>query len=330
MKYKRILFLSALLTAAIALSLCVGRYKLSIPDIVDVCLGKCVDDMKIAVFLKIRLPRTLTALLSGAALSLAGWLYQSIFMNTLVSPDVLGVNGGCSVGAIISILVGASGAYIQLTSFAAGILTVVLTLLLARAIGRHSSVSMLMAGIVISALANSCIMLLKYVADPHSELAAIEYWLMGSFHAAKWDQFTDSAAIILPCAAIILLLAHPVRLLAYGDDEARSIGVPAGAVKYISLIAATGMVAGVISASGSISWLGLIVPHICRISGGETAHTPFEVCITGSILLLIADALARSLTSGEIPISIITSLMGAIFLLVILIARASHTGRASE
>lgn len=330
MKRIRIIFLIIILVSAAAVSLLAGRYSLSLNDIADICLGRDADPMSVSVFMRIRLPRTLTVLISGIALSLAGWLYQSIFMNTLVSPDVLGVSAGCSVGAIAAILAGGSAFAIQTASFAAGIVSVVLTLLLARAVGRSGNASMLLSGIVIGALANSCIMLMKYAADPHGELAAIEYWLMGSFHSAGWKEFRTMLSVVIPCAALILCLARPVRMLAYGDDEARSMGVPAAPVKYAALISATGMVAAVVSAAGSISWLGLIVPHICRIAGGEVSTTPYEVCLCGGALTLFADVLARTLTSGEIPISIITSFMGAVFLCFVLIFRAFRTGRASE
>lgn len=327
MKSIRIAILCVILICAVAASLLSGRYSLTFSDIADICLGRSENAMSAAVFIKIRLPRTAAALISGIALSLAGWLYQSIFMNTLVSPDVLGVSGGCSVGAIAAILVGLPAAAIQLYSFAAGIITVILTLLLARSIGRHGNISMLLSGIVIGALANSCIMLMKYTADPHGELPAIEYWLMGSFHAAGWDELISMLPVVLPCLAAVLILAHPVRMLSYGDDEARAMGIPVAPIKYISLIAATGMVAGVVSVAGSISWLGLIVPHVCRLAGGENVFTPYEVCLCGGSLLVFADMLARTLSSGEIPISIITSFIGAVFLLFLLVFRAVRTGR---
>ncbi|MBQ4090618.1 MAG: iron ABC transporter permease [Clostridia bacterium] len=329
MRKIRYVALGVITLGAVIVSLICGRFGLTIADIVEICSGRCEDTMKTAVFLKIRLPRTVMAFISGMALSLAGWLYQSIFMNTLVSPDVLGVSGGCSIGAIAMILAGQSGEFIQGGAFIGGIITVLITLALARAIGRHGSISMLLAGIVIGALANSMIMLMKYAADPHGELAAIEYWLMGSLHAAGWEQLRAVLPFVLPCIATVLLLAHPVRLLYFGDDEARSMGVPVPFVKYLSLIAATGMVAGVVAVCGSISWLGLIVPHICRIAGGERRGTPFEVCLAGGALLTIADVLARSLTSSEIPISIITSFMGATFLVIVMLVRAARNGRSA-
>lgn len=328
MRKFRLTALGVIALSAVIVSLLCGRYSLTLSDIYEIVLGSCDDSMKIAVFMKIRLPRTIIALISGMALSLSGWLYQNIFMNTLVSPDVLGVSGGCSIGAIAAILMGLSSTAIHGSAFAAGIITVCITLLLARAIGRSENISMLLSGIVIGALANSGIMLMKYVADPHGELAAIEYWLMGSFHASNWDQLRSLIPLVVPCIAYVLIISNPVRMLSLGDDEAKSLGVPVGPVKYSALIAATGMVAGVVAASGSISWLGLIVPHVCRLAGGETSSTPFEVCLAGGALLTFADVLARSLTSSEIPISIITSFMGALFLISIMSVRAMKTRRS--
>lgn len=330
MKRLRLPLLTALLTAALIASLTIGRYPLSLGDLMDVILGHCDDSMKRSVFLTIRLPRTLLACLSGMALSLAGWVYQSIFMNTLVSPDVLGVSSGCAVGAIAAILSGLSAASIQALSLISGVATVLLTLSMARAVGRNRSVAMLLSGVVVGALANSVIMLLKYAADPNGELAAIEYWLMGSFHTSQWSKLTSVLPVLLPGFLLVFALRHPIRLLSLGDEEAQSLGVRVGPVKYVSLLAATALVAGVVSVAGSVSWLGLIVPHLCHLSGGERSATPFETALAGGFLLTIADLAARSLTSSEIPISILTSFMGAAFLLVVLLRQTQALRRSDS
>lgn len=330
MKRLRLPLLTALLAAALIASLTIGRYPLSLGDLADVILGHCDDSMKRSVFLTIRLPRTLLACLSGMALSLAGWVYQSIFMNTLVSPDVLGVSSGCAVGAIAAILGGLSAASIQALSLISGVATVLLTLSMARAVGRNRSVAMLLSGVVVGALANSVIMLLKYAADPNGELAAIEYWLMGSFHTSQWSKLTSVLPVLVPGFLLVFALRHPIRLLSLGDEEAQSLGVRVGPVKYVSLLAATALVAGVVSVAGSVSWLGLIVPHLCRLSGGERSATPFETALSGGFLLTIADLAARSLTSSEIPISILTSFMGAAFLLVVLLRQTQALRRSDS
>ncbi len=327
MKRLRLPLLCALLLVSVLASLLIGRYPLSAGDLWDILTGGCEDAMKRAVFWNVRLPRTLLACLSGAALSLAGWAYQCIFMNALVSPDVLGVSSGCAIGAIAAILAGLPAAMIQGCALLSGVATVAVTLLLARAIGRHRNLAMLLSGVVTGALANSAIMLMKYAADPAGELAAIEYWLMGSFHAADWPQLRAVLPLLAVACAAVLLLRHPVRLLSLGDEEAGGLGVPVAAVKYCALLAATAMVACVVSVAGSVSWLGLIVPHICRLCGGEVNSTPFETMVAGAALLSLADLAARTLTSSEVPISILTSFLGAAFLLLLLALRRSRVRR---
>ena len=313
-----------------AVSLLAGRYALSLGEIIDIIRGDCTDAVKSAVFLNIRLPRVLLTSLSGAALALAGWVYQSVFMNPLASPDVLGVGSGCAIGAIAAIILGADAATIKLAAFIAGTITVALTMGLARAIGRQLSVTMLLAGIAVGALANSIIMLLKYTADPERELPAIEYWLMGSFHSAAWDDIRAMLPMLGLCAAIVIILRHPIRLLAFGDDEAIALGIPAGRMRYMALCAATGLVASVVSSVGPVSWIGLIVPHMCRLIAGESRAACAQVCICGAALTTAADLIARSVTAGEVPISILTSFMGAIFLAVALIARRKDMWRAEK
>ena len=318
---------AAALILASGLSLVTGRYSLSMRDIALIIAGSCEDSMKTAVFLDIRLPRVMLSALSGAALALAGWVYQSVLMNSLASPDVLGVGSGCAIGAAAGILMGMENGAIQFFSLAMGLITVALTMLLARAIGRDRSVTMLLSGIAVGALANSAIMLMKYTADPERQLPTIEYWLMGSFHSASWNGIFSVLPWLIPCAAMIILLRHPVRLISLGDEEARALGVPATAVRYVSLAAATGLVAATVSVVGAVSWIGLIVPHLCRIVSGEHRRTPAEVILWGAALLTSADLAARSLTSGEIPISILTSFMGAVFLGAVLIMRRRRAGR---
>ena len=171
------------------------------------------------------------------------------------------------------------------------------------------------------------IMLLKYIADPEKQLPAIEYWMMGSFHSAAWEDVLSMLPWAVVCTSFIIILRHPVRLLALGDEEALALGVPSSPLRYASLAAATGLVASAVSVAGSVSWIGLIVPHMCRIFSGENRKTPFEVMIWGALLLTAADLPARSLTSGEIPISILTSFMGAVFLTLVLIIRRKNHGR---
>ena len=192
-------------------------------------------------------------------------------------------------------------------------------MILAKWIGRQKTASMLLAGIVIGALCNATLMLLKYIADPARQLDVIDYWLMGSFHTAAWSDLASVLPGGIICGSIILLLRHPIRLMSLGDEEAMSLGVTASRVRFVALICATGVVAVIVSIAGIVSWIGLIVPHLCRSLFRRDA--PFPCILLGGSLLLIADTMARTLTASEIPISILTSMMGAVFLAATLIYR---------
>ena len=256
-------------------------------------------------------------------MSLAGFAYQGLFRNPLVSPDVLGVSGGASVGAICAILFcGGSVAVLQLFSFAGGIITVALSLLLARAIGGNRYFNLIVSGIILGALANAAIMALKYMADPTQELAVIDYWLMGSFSLANWDKLRGAAPLILAAGAVLTLLRYRLKVLTLGDEEAASLGVAVVPVRLACVGCATVLVAASVSVSGIVSWVGLIVPHLVRsVLGDDFEANFFQSILCGASLLLLADTLARSLLPSEIPISILTSFIGAVFLALFLIRR---------
>lgn len=315
--------LSLLLTASFLFSCLCGRYALGPADLWEILSGQAAGAMKENVFWNIRVARTCVTALCGAALSLAGFVYQGLFRNPLVSPDVLGVSGGASVGAICAILFfGGSAAALQLLSFAGGIATVALSLLLAQAIGGNRYFNLIVSGIVLSALANAAIMALKYMADPTQQLAVIDYWLMGSFNLASWGKFRGILPPVLASGTVLALLRYRLKVLTLGDEEAASLGIPVGPTRLICIAAATVLVAASVTVSGIVSWVGLIVPHLVRSVLGERFEANFfQSILCGASLLLIADTLARSLLPSEIPISILTSLIGALFLAAFLLRR---------
>lgn len=305
------------------LSCLVGRYDLSIGDIANIILGKNDNRMQENVFLNIRLARTCVVALSGAALALAGLVYQSVFRNPLISPDILGVGSGCSVGAIAAFLItGGMAGWMQVSAFAAGILTVAVTLLLAKTFGGIRNVSMILAGIVSGAVANAVIMLLKYVADPQKELAAIEYWLMGSFSAVLWEDFFHILPVVLICGILLFLMRWQIHMVSLGEEEAYSLGTRVKAVKLLAILGATGLVAAVVSVCGLVAWTGLIVPHIVKVMFHENMTENYgEAVLTGAAFMLVADMLSRTVSGAELPISIMTSFMGAVFLGILLIRK---------
>ncbi|WP_352400677.1 iron ABC transporter permease [Anaerotignum sp.] len=322
MKKTRLLMI--LLFFTFLLSCCFGRYSLSITDILHILTNSGNPTaMDVNIFLSIRLPRAILVTLSGGALALSGFVYQSLFKNPLVSPDVLGVSGGASVGAIIAILFFSSNhVLIQVSSFMCSLFVVFCSMLLSKCIGGKRLYTMVLSGIIMGSLANAIIMALKYMADPVKHLASIEYWLMGSFNSTSWNDVFVVFFICLFAIILLTLIKRRLWILALGDHDAQALGIHVKMISALAIICGTILVSAVVSVSGIISWIGLIVPHIVRIFAGDNYLQNFtQSFFVGGILLLIADTLSRTLSASEIPISILTSFMGAIFLVVFLYIR---------
>lgn len=314
-----IIVLSAII---FVLSCIIGRYELTTDIILDIIFG-AEKGTAADVFLKIRLPRALVAFIGGGALSLAGLVYQTVFRNPLVSPDVLGVSSGCSIGAIVSILfIASSGFSTALISFAFGIGTVIIAAALAKLIGNKINSSTILAGIVVSALCSSIIMALKYMADPEHQLPVIEYWLMGSLSGVLRSEAVAVAWGVIPAVIILFLLRHKLTIISLGNDEAQTLGINAKLIKAVLIVLATISVAAVTAVAGVIGWIGLIMPHMIKsLCGNNPAYCLVPCFFGGAALLSLADIVCRSMLESEIPISILTSFIGAIFLFFILIRR---------
>lgn len=272
-----------------------------------------------SVLIEIRLPRVLAALLLGAALAASGAAFQGVFRNPLVSPNLLGVLSGSAFGAVLGMLLGGGWFSVQLLAFIFGLVAVALALSIAHTFGKGSLIMLVLGGILSSALFAALVSTLKYVADPYNELPVITLWLMGSLASVDLDEVLWAA---IPMGFTMLLLCLSGRwldALAMGDDEARTLGVPVGLVRYGVIAGAALLGALTVSLAGMIGWIGLIVPHIARLICGPSQRRVLPVSILlGASFLLWADLLARSLTDSEIPIGIVTELLGIpVFLLVL-------------
>lgn len=326
MKQKKFWALAGILLGVMALSVCVGRYPLTLQDLWTIFTG-AGKGMGQQVLLQIRLPRTFLVLFCGAALSASGMIFQHIFRNPLVSPDVLGVTSGASAGAALAILFGGTAQIIESFAFGGGILAVLFTMALARAVGGQPKVSLLISGIVTGAMSGALLMIMKYTADPMDQLPSIDYWLMGSFHTANWKDVKLTVPAV--CLSIIILRAMgwKLEILALGDEEAKTLGLSVERVRIGATLLATLLTAAVVSVAGTVSWVGLIVPHLIRQIWGGDLRESFVPCILGgAVFLLIADLTARSLTTAEIPVSILTSLSGAVLLTALLIRSRRKEG----
>jgi iron complex transport system permease protein len=272
------------------------------------------------VLFEVRLPRVLAAVVGGAALAGAGAAYQTLFRNPLVSPDILGVSTGAGLGAVLGIFLSLPVLGIQLTAFAMGLATVALVYAVASVVhGRDPILVLVLAGVVVGSLAGAAVSLLKIMADPYDQLPAIVFWLLGSFSAIRRAEVWATLPMVLVGLVPLLLLRWRINVLSLGDEEARALGVEAGRLRLAVIGAATLMTASVVAISGVIGWVGLVIPHIARMAVGPSFDRllPTAMLLGGSYLLLV-DTLARTVARIEVPIGILTAILGAPFFLWLL------------
>ena len=294
------------------ISFCVGKYPLTLEEIWALLTGGEVKPMTSKVFFTLRVPRTIMALLGGMGLGLAGAVYQNIFKNPLASPDIIGISSGANMGAAIAI-VSAGGTMVSIAvgAFSGGLAAVLLVMILVQTTRSNSTSTYVLAGIIISALANTVIMLLKYYADSESELAAIEYWTMGSLASITASKVTAILPFWIAGFSGLLLLHRQVGLMSLNEEECRALGVRLKQVRIAVLLLSTLLVASVICVTGLISFAGLIAPHIARMMiRRQNSQTLVLSSMVGGGVLLIADILARTLYEAELPISILTTVIG--------------------
>ena len=305
-----------ILVAAFVISIGVGKYPISINEIIRIIMGKEVDPMTKNVFYTLRLSRTIMALIAGIGLSISGSVYQTVFKNPLATPDIIGVSSGANLGAAIAISFLAGGTTtIAISAFLGGIIAVSMALFLTK-ISKNKSIStFVLAGIVIGSLSQGLIMMIKFFADPERQLAAIEFWSMGSFASITSDKLISILPFFIVGIIGLVLLRWQINILSLSDEEGKSLGVRVGIVRVGVMICATLVVASIVSITGLITFIGLVAPHLARmILKKNDTSTMILSGLIGASLLLIADTLARSLATSEIPISILTTFIGAPFL----------------
>lgn len=315
----KIILLSAiqvlLLLAVLVWSVITGQYPLTLKGLLS------GDTMSIMVFKRLRLPRALMGVIGGFGLSISGYIYQLIFKNPLASPDIVGVSSGASAGAALAIVaVSASVPVISISAFIGAVTALIITLLTAYLVPGRNSYTIVLAGIAIHSVAQTILMFLKLAADPEKQLASIEYWIMGSLNGISRDSLAIPFLTTLAGFIVIALLYRQVLILSTSEEEAVSLGVNVTSLRFIILMLATLIVSSIICVTGLISFIGLIAPHIARLlTKRNDIFTYITSGFTGAILLTLADILARSVSSSELPVSIFTSLLGAPLLIILLI-----------
>lgn len=320
-----IIFISSifLFVFIFALAIMIGRYSISFTEFVKACFtNDSKYDTQRSIILNLRLPRTIIAGLSGIALSVSGLLYQEVFQNKLTSPDLLGVSSGASVGASVAIILGLSSIMISFFAFIIGVLTVFITVLLSKLFKNGASITLILAGIIVGGFMSSLLSLVKYFADPTTTLATISYWLMGSFENATMNNVYIMLPIVVILIAILLSFKWRINVVALGQEEAQTKGVNYKVYRIVIIVVATILTAITVAFSGTISWIGLVIPHIVRLVADRDTRRTIPLCITfGGTFMIIVDVLARTFTNSEMPLSAVTGILGTIIFVSILLSQ---------
>lgn len=330
--------LAILLALSAVYSITLGRYEVSLPhvwlilwDNVSSVATPSWTEVEANVVEGIRLPRILAALLIGAGLSISGAALQGLFRNPLVDPSIIGVTAGAAFGGTLAILLVGGGFPVLGSAFGFGIGSLLVVKFLAGIKGRTSTLTLVLAGVIVSAFFESAISIVKLLADPHQKLPAITYWLMGSIAATSYQDLALMAVVIVPPSIAIFLLRYQINILSLGEDKARALGCPIELVQWTIFAAVSFISAGVVATSGIVGWVGLVIPHMARALVGPDHGRLLPVsALIGAIYLLLVDDIARTATVAELPIGIITSLIGVPVFALILRRFQSNSGWAND
>ena len=313
----------AVFVVIFALALMLGRYRIAIDDFFKaIFTDDSALDTQRSIIVNLRFPRTIMAAFVGIGLSLSGLLYQEIFRNKLVSPDLLGVSTGASVGAALAIVLGLSSALISVFAFLMGLLTVFVTVMVSKLFRNGSSTILLLSGIIVGGFMSAILSVIKYFSNDITALASITYWLMGSFESADMKRDYILMGVVIVCVVVLLLISHPINLVNQGKAEAQTKGINYNFYRGLIIVLATVLTAISVCFCGTISWIGLVIPHIVRLLAGRDAKRTIPLCITfGGTFMILVDVLSRTFTDSEIPLSAVTGLLGTVIFVVILIIK---------
>lgn len=300
------------------LCLCIGRYTSTWAETLSALWrvlteGVVKGDNLAKIIRDMRLPRIVLALLVGGGLSVAGLAFQSLFANPMATPDTLGVAGGASFGAVLALLLGMNNLTTQVVALLMGFAAVGLTMMIGQGKGAERSLtSMILGGMIISSLFSALISLVKLVADTDSKLPAITYWLMGSLSNATWRMVAFVLPFILAGIGLLYAIRWRLNILPLSEDEIRASGSNVRTLRSVTALAGTMIVAACVSTCGQVGWVGLLIPHICRMALGSDnlVLVPASVSL-GAVFMVLVDTAARSISPSEIPVSVLTAIIGA-------------------
>lgn len=306
-------------------TICIGRYSVSVPDVFRCFLTAItgndmgIDQQTYSVVMHVRLQRGIQGLLVGASLAVSGACFQSLFRNPLVSSGMLGVSNGAGFGAALSILLFNSMVMTSLFSFGFGVLAVILAYLTGKVSGGTPTITLVLGGTIIQSIFSALLSLLKYIADPYSELPAITFWLIGSLASTQTEELIFSAIPMLIGLAGTMLFRWRLNVLSMGDREAKTLGLNVGLNKGCVIAFATLATAGAVCISGVIGWIGLVVPHMCRMVIGSDNKWLIPASISiGACFMIFVDTICRTVSGAEIPLGIVTAIVGGPFFIYLL------------
>lgn len=321
------MLLALLLLLVSIVSLVTGKYPLSLGELWQslITVGRAESNADIVLW-NLRLPRLLAGIVVGASLAAAGASYQAMFRNPLVSPDILGVSAGAGLGAVFAIFLSLPLAAVQLFAFVGGLMAVALVYLISLTSRQFDpTLVLVLAGVAIGSLLGAGISLIKILADPYSQLATITFWLLGGLNAVSKSELLWALPFMLLGLLPLILLRWRINLLSLSDMEAQALGVNTGFLRFLLIICATLMTAAAVSFTGIIGWIGLVIPHVARLLvGPEFSRLLPSSLLIGSIFLVLTDNVARNAASIELPLGVLTSLIGAPFFLYLLLKGRSH------
>lgn len=307
-----------MLCAVGVVSLSAGRYGVSFSHVVQILASRIssvtttASDTEQNVVLLVRMPRVLLGLLVGGGLAIAGAALQATFQNPLVSPDIIGVSSGASLGGALAILFGLGSLLLVTSAFVFGLLA--LGVLFVVTVSREGTPMLLvvLGGVVTGSFFTALVSLVTYVADPYTQLPAIVFWLLGSVATATFTKVLIALVPIAAGVAVLMLLRWRINVLSLGDEDATALGVRPAVLRWVVLCSATLVIAGAVAVSGVISWVGLVIPHLARMWVGPDHRILLPVSfLMGAAYVMAIDTCARTLTAGEIPLGVLTALIGA-------------------
>ncbi|MGO4739743.1 FecCD family ABC transporter permease [Bosea sp. 2KB_26] len=321
--------LAGALVLVLLVSLGIGRYGISPSRVGQILLGfDGMDAIERHVVLTVRLPRVLTALAAGAGLALCGAALQGVFRNPLVGPHIIGVSTGAAFGGTLAILMSGSRGLLLLLAFLFGMLALLMVYALNALVARRNMLVLVLAGVVVSGFFGALVSLAQYLADAEEKLPRIVFWLLGSFATADYDKLALMLGLLAPGAALLLLLRWRINILSLGEEEARALGVRTEPTRWLVLVLIGLIVSAQVAVSGVIGWIGLVIPHLARMLVGPDHRALLPAAmLAGGLFMVLVDDLARTLSQSEIPLGILTALIGApVFALVFLRATGSERG----